>query len=183
MNSSGSHGSPKTQVGNTTFIQYTSRNKLRAYNFTLNNYTMEEAAHLARAFLKLKCLKFAFQEEIGRKNFIPHLQGCVFFRNQISFNTMKKINTRVHWSKLDHPKRAIEYCLKEKSRKLNGQRWTHGIIVSQYIEVPLLPHEEMCENLKNLMLEENEKDYAKIKDMLHYKDLWASPHYGFGENV
>ncbi len=180
MNRFGSLGSHGNRGNTSKPIPYTSRNKLRSYNFTLNNYTITEADHLAQEFLKLKCLKFAFQEEIGLKNKIPHLQGCVFFKSQISFNTMKKINGRVHWSKLDYPKKAIEYCLKESSRKPEGKRWTHGIIVTNYIKDPPLGWQEMLDVMKDQMLKDNDiaGDWLKLEkkrfgNKYDYLDCWG----------
>lgn len=183
MNTFGSVGSVENQVILEDLIPITSRNKLRSYRFTLNNYTIDEPDQLAQAFLKLGAKKFAFQEEIGLEKKTPHLQGCVFFKSQISFNTMKKINSRVAWQKLSYPKKAIAYCLKEDTRKPNGKQWTYGIIVSQYVRAPEIPYQEMLDNLRDLMLQDVHEDYLKAKDQLEKEDLWNSPNYGYGNNV
>ncbi len=117
-------------------VPKSSRNKRRTYCFTLNNYTEKDGAHLAQTFIKMNANKFAFQEEIGKKCKTPHLQGCVFFKNAIAFNTMKSINKRISWFRLDYPKRAIRYCLKDETRKPGGEQWTFGINIKDYLPKP-----------------------------------------------
>lgn len=144
-----------------------SANKRRTYRFTLNNYKESDPEHLEQTFLNMGAKKFAFQEEIGEKNKTPHLQGCVFFKNEIYFNTMKKINNRINWLPLKYPKRAISYCLKTKTRKPGGLQWYHGININDYVEkpvVPLMDHKEMCEDMCKQMIEE-------ISDMKWPKDF------------
>ncbi len=129
-------------------------NKRRSYRFTLNNYTEKEAAHLEQAFLEIGINKFCFQEEIGEEKKTPHLQGCVFFKNAISFNTMKRINNRINWARLDYPKSAIKYCLKSRTRKPDGRQWYYGINPEDYKEkkkVPLMEHKDMLADMKEQM--------------------------------
>ncbi len=136
------------------------RSKRRSYRFTLNNYTENDPKHLAQTFLKFRNIKkFAFQEEIGLVKKTPHLQGCVFFKNDIHLSTMIAINKRVIWFPLTYPRQAIAYCLKTETRKPNGGRWYHGIKIEDYEDkprVPLMGHQEMldeiCQHMKDELI-------------------------------
>ncbi len=171
---SGSLCSPVDQ-GNTKVTDPKSmRSKRRSYRFTLNNYDKNEPAQLAQAFSEIPGIKkYVFQEEVGLKNKTPHLQGCVFFKNQISFASMKKINRRINWQRLDYPKRAIAYCLKSKSRKPNGIQWHYGINVDDYKErpkVPLISHRELLDNMCEQMKENSQavaKEWIALENKLY----------------
>lgn len=134
------------------------RNRRDKWGFTFNNYEEKNGDQLALAFMKMGAKKFAFQEEIGKKDKTPHLQGCIFFEtgNKIEFNTMKKIDKRIHWFRIDRPRKAIEYCLKSDTRKPNGQRWHHGINIEDYRDriVKHITPEEMFKDMKLQMMED-----------------------------
>lgn len=160
--------------------------KRSSYRFTLNNYTENDPADLASAFLRIGNKKYVFQEEICPKTKTPHLQGCVFFNNAIAFNTMKKINKRINWQRLDFPKAAIKYCLKSTSRKPGGRQWYNGINPKDYEEKPIIPlmdHKAMCKDMARQMIEDCKKELKEELDKLAYKNLWNSKNYGFGDNV
>ncbi len=91
----------------------------RSYCFTWNNYTVENIDTLTQSFIEIGAKKYIFQEEIGEENNVPHLQGVVCFRNPIWFNTLKRIDSRVHWEACRDLKGSIKYCSKTKTRK-NG---------------------------------------------------------------
>lgn len=161
-------------------------NKQRIYRFTWNNYKEDDATQLALTFLEMNAKKFVFQEEIGEKNKTPHLQGVVFFENQISFNVMKRINKAISYQRCDYPKQAIGYCLKEKTRKPNGKRWIHNVNPEDYEEkpvVPLISHKEMCEDMLKQTLAELEAEGVIRLNVNHLRNLWNSPFHGYGRNV
>ncbi len=149
---------PDLNQGNTILTGSKALRSTQAtYRFTLNNYTETEIDQINHIFLEiLKANKFAFQEEICPKTETPHLQGCVFFPYKVAFSTMKKINSRIHYDRLDKPKRAISYCLKSKTRKPGGRQWTHGINIEDYLDkpkVPLMSQNELYESMRLQMVE------------------------------
>jgi len=86
-----------------------SRQRVRHFCFTLNNYTEEEIKHLCTS---LEAGKYVFQKETGN-NGTPHLQGFVSFSNPRTMNGLKKINRRIHWEVARNINAAKDYCWKE----------------------------------------------------------------------
>lgn len=85
--------------------------KSRGYCFTLNNYTEEDIKNMT-------CVdaEYVFQEETGT-NGTPHLQGFVYFKNAVGFNTVKKLHSKAHWEAAKKPRMAcIRYCSKTDTR-------------------------------------------------------------------
>ena len=73
-----------------------SRNKARTWCFTLNNYKDEDRVSLSHnKWENIEINKYVFQEEIGKKNNTPHLQGVVQFVSQVSFTTLKKFHNKI----------------------------------------------------------------------------------------
>lgn len=92
------------------------RKRARCWCFTLNNHTITDPVSMSRGFLdQLKSLEFIFQEEMG-KNGTPHLQGCIKFKNQMSFSTLKKFDARIHWEICRNWDASKIYCSKEATR-------------------------------------------------------------------
>lgn len=85
----------------------------RNYIFTLNNYQQSSIENILKYFNDQKS-QYIFQEEIGESG-TPHLQGCVFFKNKISFNTLKQVMPRAHIEKCYKKKASIEYCSKAET--------------------------------------------------------------------
>lgn len=88
--------------------------------FTLNNYNDNDIEDLLE-FMKKKCKKWIFQEEIG-ENGTPHLQGFISLNKVSRLTTLKKLNNRIHWEVARDPGAAFGYCKKEETR--NGKRWS-----------------------------------------------------------
>ncbi len=99
----------------------------RSYCFTWNNYTVENIDTLTQAFMEIGVKKYIFQEEIGEENNVHHLQGVVCFNNPIWFNTMKRIDNRIHWEPCRDLKGSIRYCSKELTRKKGSSPYKYGI--------------------------------------------------------
>lgn len=98
-----------SRTGNTKTV----RNRCRAWCFTLNNWTDAELSQCIDTFTVLRG-KWIIGDEVG-ENGTPHLQGYVFFPNQIEFSSLKKVNDRIHWEKAKGTKEQnIKYCSKEK---------------------------------------------------------------------
>ncbi len=103
------------------------RNRARSWCFTLNNYKEEDVVTLSHnKWENLRIKKFCFQEEIGEKNKIPHLQGVVQFEESVSFTTLKAFHDKIHWEKCRDLKGSIKYCSKENTR--SGKLYHHGVL-------------------------------------------------------
>lgn len=176
--SRGHRGHPEeSNIRSTPLIKAGSRRA--TWRFTWNNYEEKDPEELEEIFLKMNAKKFIFQEEIGKKNKTPHLQGCVFFKSDISFNTMKAINKRIAWYKLDYPKSAIKYCCKSDTKKEGGGIWYYGIALGDYVEKPkkpLMGHKEMLEYMCKCFID----DLLVERDKMEYDNLWETPNHGFG---
>lgn len=85
--------------------------KCRGYVFTINNYT-DCMINGTIEFCK-KSGQYLFEKEIGT-NGTPHLQGFLYCKNPISFNTVKKNLPTAHIEKMKGSlKQNIAYCTKD----------------------------------------------------------------------
>jgi len=77
--------------------------------FTLNNYTQKEFDDI-KAW---ECDYLVVGEEVGEEG-TPHLQGYVEWSGSKRFNTMKKLNPRIHWEgRKGSAAQAAAYCMKD----------------------------------------------------------------------
>lgn len=113
--STDSSDSPQKKARNTS--------RSRAFCFTFNNYTDSDLTQLIETFNE-STEKYIFQEEMGKEG-TPHLQGVVKFKNQRSFDALKKINTKIHWEICKNWIASVKYCSKQDSK--NGKLWSKGI--------------------------------------------------------
>ncbi len=100
-----------------------------AWGFTLNNYTRNEVNQLvSRKFVfrnqNIEIEKYLFQEELGSKNGIVHLQGCLYFKNKVSLACLKALNPRAHWFPSTNWNALKNYCSKEFTR--HGEIFRYG---------------------------------------------------------
>lgn len=85
----------------------------RRWCFTLNNYTDNEYDLIAD-FAKLKSCYYIIGKEVGDVSKISHLQGYLEFKNQVRFETLKKLNDRIHWESAKGDRDAnYTYCSKD----------------------------------------------------------------------
>jgi len=92
--------------------------KHRNYVFTLNNYSQDEEEQVK----KIECKYICFGHEVAPTTQTPHLQGCICFASQRSFDEIKKVfPSRTH---LEPMRGRIEqsqvYCKKDGSWYENG---------------------------------------------------------------
>jgi hypothetical protein len=83
--------------------------KYRAYVFTLNNWLPEEE----KAIDGLSYQYVIYGKEVGESG-TPHLQGFIYWKNPISFKSMRKKIPRAHIEVCKCIPSAIEYCKKER---------------------------------------------------------------------
>lgn len=78
--------------------------------FTLNNYTDSEYVDI----IGWKCKYIIVGKEIGDTGRTPHLQGYVEWNSSKRWETMKKLNSRIHWeARRGTAKEASDYCKKD----------------------------------------------------------------------
>ncbi len=108
--------------------------RAKTWFFTFNNYEPLHISALQNFFEKYNAEKYCFQEETG-ENGTPHLQGCVGFKNQIAFSTLKDLDKRIHWEKCKKFADAVVYCSKEATR--TGKIYSKGIKITKPLKDPL----------------------------------------------
>ncbi len=93
--------------------------KARSWSMTLNNFNEEEKEELKRFFQTSTGCKWVIGDEVG-ENGTPHLQIYFRVKNAISFNTLKKLNNRLHIEK-SHGTLAQNfcYCIKDSKYESN----------------------------------------------------------------
>ena len=95
--------------------------KSRAYCFTLNNPTEEDLISYHTSLQIWNEIYHVIGLEIGEQSQTPHLQGYVYFKNPISFSSMKKKLLTAHIeSAKASPADNLRYCAKENYAKVYG---------------------------------------------------------------
>ncbi|AUM61801.1 Rep [Vegetivirus loriverwastis] len=83
--------------------------RVRAFIFTLNNYTPEEESQIQN----IECEYLVYGHETGENN-TPHLQGYIEFKNPRVFNTIANLIPRWHVEiRRGTALQAKNYCLKQ----------------------------------------------------------------------
>jgi len=111
---------------------------------TWNNYTIGEMETLIKEFDRL-CYTYVFQEEIGKKSGIPHLQGCFSFHKPCRWSEFG-FGKGPHWERVGTAKKgkfasrktgltnAREYCCKEDTRKPGTFPYTKNYDLKEEME-------------------------------------------------
>lgn len=137
-----------TTLGN-TLPKSRSTSKGRRWCLTLNNYTDEEFNNLVSC-LEQRNSKYILGKEIG-ENGTPHIQGYFEVKNPISFNSIKKINERIHLEKAKgNQKQNIEYCSKEENFVTNFENEESEIqliLKKYYTNITWKPWQQQILNL------------------------------------
>lgn len=123
----------------------TKKLRLRSWFFTWNNPDIS-ATQLTQLLAVADINKYAIQLEQGDSG-TPHYQGVISYRNQITFQTLKALDSRIHWEPCHNLRAALGYCTKEQGR-LDGP-WTHNWTYEQpknYLENPF-PWQQECMDL------------------------------------
>lgn len=85
--------------------------KRRSYTFTLNNYMQSEIENIVNG----EGFEYVFQEETGKEG-TPHLQGGIYYKNQVAFSTIKKLLPRAHIEPCRNWHATKNYCSKGETR-------------------------------------------------------------------
>lgn len=99
----------------------------RSWFITINNPSFEKDLKNLK-LLGLSSQSFCFQLEEGENN-TPHFQGTFKFKNQVTFNSMKKKLPRAHIEVCRNFNASIDYCSKSKGR-IQGP-WTNITTLSK----------------------------------------------------
>lgn len=96
--------------------------KSYAYCFTINNYTDADIQELKKLEDNPKTRYIIIGKEVGEEG-TPHVQGYVYFHNQMVFSSFKKLLTRAHIE----PSRGtvddnVAYCSKDGDFYEHGER-------------------------------------------------------------
>jgi len=114
---------------------------------TWNNYTIGEMETLIKEFDRL-CYTYVFQEEIGKKSGIPHLQGCFSFHKPCRWSEFG-FGKGPHWERVGTAKKgkfasrktgltnAREYCCKEDTRKPGTFPYTKNYDLKEEMEISI----------------------------------------------
>lgn len=85
----------------------------RGWTFTVNNYTDADEKHMKDMFEELKLDYLIYGREVGERG-TAHLQGYLFKRNKIHFNSIKEYMPKAHIEKaLGSPEQNYNYCSKD----------------------------------------------------------------------
>lgn len=109
-------------------------NQLVKWFFTYNHYKREDIETIETKFKEI-CKKYVFQEEIGDKNGIPHLQGSIVLHKKMrwtEFNLMPQI----HWEKTREEDNADKYCAKARTRA--GKVYTNFAVPEEVEKLDVL---------------------------------------------
>jgi len=121
----------------------------RGWFFTWNNYDDTFDTRLLTLFLGAK--EYQYQEEIGGKHGVPHIQGYVIFKNARYWTALYKELPGCWFAPLKSRSGAITYTSKENTRKPGGIRRTYPQPVRDRLrELEAYPWQtKILEELKN----------------------------------
>lgn len=87
--------------------------RARSFCFTWNN--PPDDLTVQSAITQLNPLYAIWQLELGESG-TPHIQGCLYFKNQRQFSAIKSTLTTCHIEKTIALQKAFDYCSKEDTR-------------------------------------------------------------------
>lgn len=89
------------------------------------------------------------QEEAGEEG-TPHIQGVVYFRNPVSFATVKQWNLRLHVERTRDIHRSVKYCTDPQKRR--GRAFSRGFSVPKD-DLDLLEEDALYDWQRELLAE------------------------------
>lgn len=108
-------------------------NQLMSWFFTLNNYTLKDIESMKLKFDEI-CERYVFEEEIGTKNEVPHLQGVIFLKSPMRWSEFN-LTDRIKWLKTKDKEASIKYC--QKDFHYEGRNiYYKGITLVRPLEIP-----------------------------------------------
>lgn len=147
----------QTEICNTNFT------KSRGWTFTINNYTKDDIKNLQT----FKC-EYLFQEETGEKG-TPHLQGMLYYKNAVSFKSIKKLLPTAHIEKMKSKIASIKYCSKEETR--TGEIYSNMNLSDLALIVPAQEEKKEYKS-RSKRLDELVNKYLEERD--YWYDVWLN---------
>jgi len=148
-----------------------SRKRARAWFMTLNNYKEKEIEQLISNNL---IKKYLFQEEIGEKKGVPHLQGGFYFKDMVSLRWLKNnVNARCKWIPCEDWFKTLNYCSKEFTR--NGEIFRKNCRENRKKKESSISDEEIIDlRIKELVEESSKGMVGWCWEVGHpLKDCWC----------
>lgn len=104
--------------------------------FTVNNPDMADVKAKIQEFQSSLVSVGACQEEVGDSG-THHVQGCIGFKVKKRFSALVAGYPGWHWepTKAKDKQVALEYCVKEESRKAGGFSWVFGWVVRATVQL------------------------------------------------
>jgi len=127
--------------------------------FTWNNYNEENISSLLR-WLSNEATKYCFQEEVGEQG-TSHLQGYFALKRKKLVKDIFKAHQGWHCKVLKYFRNdptyqwAVNYCLKDKTRKVEGRTWCQGVVREETLKTHLQNHPWQMELISELDTEPN----------------------------
>lgn len=140
--------------------------KSYSYCFTINNYTDADITLLEELKTSPKTRYLVIGKEVGTEG-TEHLQGYIYFHNQMVFSSFKKLLPRAHIeTSRGTPEQASDYCKKD------GSFVEHGVLPASHKRKGQLGAEYWDTN-KKLALEGKLDEIDPKLYLTHYRTLKA----------
>lgn len=140
------------------------RHRSRGWCFTFNNATeADTTAVLDHAAVSEAC--YVIQEERGA-NGTPHLQGFLYFKNQVSFSTLRQWDQRIHWERTASVTASVRYC--SDPAKRTGRIWSRGYTVTSR-DLRVIDHQNLYHWQQALLDELNGEPH--MRSVIWYVDI------------
>lgn len=145
--------------------------KKRGYCFTWNNYRPMDERYLG----KLDCRYLVYGREIAPTTKTPHLQGFIYFRNERSWDEVRKLLAPSHVEPMiDNISSSANYCKKGEQSKeewktlgIDGTNFGKNASVFEKGEQP--PDEKSVNKIEEIKEKIINGDLQNIKEiMIHY---------------
>lgn len=140
------------------------KTRSRGWVFTINNYTEDDEAFCGELFWVNKAKYVVVGKEVAPTTLTPHLQGYVYFHNQIRFSTLKEWHPTAYWFKArGNPDQNHKYCTKA------GDYLELGEKPLTYSESGKKSAKERWELAKAGEFEELDPEHIKVYEYIHAK--------------
>lgn len=92
------------------------KTRTRAWFLTINNYGADDFTSFTKLYQAGIIRYYMFQEEIGGKAGVLHIQAVVYFNDAKSMTSVKELFPRAHLEEVHHWEDAVAYCSKLETR-------------------------------------------------------------------
>lgn len=143
-----------------------SKDRLKNFCFTLNNYTEEDIRYL-ETFYNGYCVYLIYGKEIGTVGGTAHLQGYAQLKKQTRFNTIKKLLNKYHIEDaMGTPEQNKVYCSKDGNFIEFGELRTNGS--NKSIKNGIREQIKQCKSYNEVLEIEGIEKYLKFAKEYYY---------------